>query len=196
MNHEIYGGIYSQMVFGESFQEPPPSLQRVTTHAAATRETPQISRMWRAVQSGTAKGRFAIVSEQPFTGTQSQQLSFDSGEGQWGVENQGLNRWGMNFVAGKPYEGYVWARAEKPATLFAALESRDGSRVYAETALTVGPPVAADRLCAHAHCRRLPRAFAPKLKQPGSVVLGHAFLKRANGAASRVCRCDATLPRR
>ena len=25
VNHEIYGGIYSQMIFGESFQEPPPS---------------------------------------------------------------------------------------------------------------------------------------------------------------------------
>src|SRR4051794_37198735 len=23
VNHEIYGGLYSQMVFGESFQEPP-----------------------------------------------------------------------------------------------------------------------------------------------------------------------------
>ncbi len=26
VNHEIYGGIYSQMVFGESFQEPAPSI--------------------------------------------------------------------------------------------------------------------------------------------------------------------------
>lgn len=25
VNHEIYGGLYSQMVFGESFQEPAPS---------------------------------------------------------------------------------------------------------------------------------------------------------------------------
>ena len=25
VNHEIYGGIYSQMIFGESFQEPPAS---------------------------------------------------------------------------------------------------------------------------------------------------------------------------
>ena len=24
VNHEIYGGIYSQMIFGESFQEPAP----------------------------------------------------------------------------------------------------------------------------------------------------------------------------
>lgn len=26
VNHEVYGGIYSQMIFGESFEEPPPSL--------------------------------------------------------------------------------------------------------------------------------------------------------------------------
>ena len=26
VNHEIYGGLYSQMIFGESFQEPPPVL--------------------------------------------------------------------------------------------------------------------------------------------------------------------------
>src|SRR5216684_712973 len=25
VNHEIYGGLYSQMIFGESFQEPPRS---------------------------------------------------------------------------------------------------------------------------------------------------------------------------
>jgi hypothetical protein len=29
VNHEIYGGIYSQMIFGESFQEPPPALPLV-----------------------------------------------------------------------------------------------------------------------------------------------------------------------
>ena len=26
VNHEIYGGLYSQIIFGESFQEPPPAL--------------------------------------------------------------------------------------------------------------------------------------------------------------------------
>src|SRR3954452_20719903 len=26
VNHEIYGGIYSQMIFGESFQEPAPAV--------------------------------------------------------------------------------------------------------------------------------------------------------------------------
>ena len=34
VNHEIYGGIYSQMIFGESFQEPPParSIKGFTAH--------------------------------------------------------------------------------------------------------------------------------------------------------------------
>jgi hypothetical protein len=164
VNHEIYGGIYSQMIFGESFQEPAKS--------------PEISGMWRAAGRGNATGRFALVSERPFVGEQSQQLSFDSGDGEWGVENQGLNRWGMNFVTGKTYEGCVWARAEKPTTLFAAMESRDGSRAYAEKPLVVASndwqrldftltPSATDKS----------GRFALKLKQPGSVVLGHAFLQ-------------------
>ena len=28
VNHEIYGGLYSQMIFGESFQEPAPGRRR------------------------------------------------------------------------------------------------------------------------------------------------------------------------
>ena len=74
------------------------------------------------------RASFALSSERPFAGTQSQRVTFGSGEGEWGVENQGLNRWGMNFVEGRAYEGYVWVRADKPATLFASLESRDGTR--------------------------------------------------------------------
>ncbi len=162
VNHEIYGGIYSQMIFGESFQEP----------------GTEISGMWRAVRSGAASGRFAIVSEKPFAGVQSQQVNFDSGDGEWGIENRGLNRRGMNFAAGMPYEGYLWARAEKPATLFAALENRDGSRQYAETPLKIAggewqrldftlTPGAADKA----------GRFALKLKRPGSITLGHAFLE-------------------
>jgi Domain of Unknown Function (DUF1080)/Alpha-L-arabinofuranosidase C-terminal domain len=143
-----------------------------------TAVTPEISGMWRAVCRGSATGQFALVSARPFAGTQSQQVSFDSGEGEWGVANQGLNRWGMSFVAGKPYEGFVWARAEKGAKLFAALESGDGSRVCAEAPLAVAgddwqrldftlTPDAADK----------GGRFALKLKQPGAVTLGHAFLQ-------------------
>ena len=139
---------------------------------------PQVSGMWRPVQAGSSAGEFGIVKTAPFAGTQSQVVNFVSGEGRFGVENQGLNRWGMNFVEGKPYEGYVWVRADKPATLFASLENRDGSRSYAETRLDVAAgdwqrldftlnPNAADKA----------GRFALALKQPGSVVLGHAFLQ-------------------
>src|SRR6202012_5451826 len=113
-----------------------------------------------------------------FSGDQSQQIIFTSGSGEIGIENQSLNRWGMNFVSGKNYDGYLWARAESPAELFVALESKDGSQVYAEKSLQLKAgdwqrldfkltPNAADQS----------GQFAIKLKQPGSVAIGYAFLQ-------------------
>jgi hypothetical protein len=140
--------------------------------------TPEISRMWRAVHVGSAAGKYAIVSEKPFVGTQSQQVTFESGEGEIGIENQGLNRWGMGFVAGKPYEGYVWVRAENPVTLYASLESRDGAKQYAETPLRVaaGDWQRVDFTLSPNMADKSGR-FALKLKQPGTITVGHAFLQ-------------------
>ena len=78
----------------------------------------------------------------------------------------------------RPYEGYVWVRADEPTAVAVSLESRDGSRSYAETTLQVSrgdwqrldftlTPAAADRV----------GRFAVKLKRPGTVVVGHAFLQ-------------------
>ncbi len=141
-------------------------------------ENTNVSGMWRPVRHGTAQGQFALSPNRPFTGTQSQRVVFTLGQGEWGVENQGLNRWGMHFVAGQAYEGYVWARADKPVALVASLENREGTRSYGETNLQVTnndwqrlnfalTPNAADAT----------GRFALKLKQPGSVELGHAFLQ-------------------
>ena len=167
VNHEIYGGLYSQMIFGESFQEPPSS------HAGR-----ELSRLWRAVQRGTAAGTWTIESDRPFVGKQCQRITFSEGDGQIGVENQGLNRWGMSFVAGKPYEGVLWARGEQPCELYVALEARHGSRVYAQERLNVAAD-AWQRLtftltpnAADASGR-----FAITLQKPGSVALGYAFLQ-------------------
>jgi Alpha-L-arabinofuranosidase C-terminal domain/Domain of Unknown Function (DUF1080) len=141
-------------------------------------EITEVSGMWRPLRRGAAQGSFALSSDRPFAGTQSQQVVFMSGEGEWGVENQGLNRRGMSFVEGQAYEGYVWVRADKAASLVVLLESRDGTRTYGETKLNVIgndwqrldftlTPNAADEA----------GRFAVKLKQPGSVVLGHVFLQ-------------------
>lgn len=168
VNHEVYGGIYSQMIFGESFQEPP----------SAGNGSLQVSGMWRAIHRGTAEGDFLLDEQGAFVGQQSQQIDFKSGAGEVGIENEGLNRWGLGFASGRAYEGHLWARAAQPVKLFVALESRDGSRTYAEAPLSVTgagwqrldfrlKPAAAD-----SHGR-----FVIKLKEPGSVTVGYAFLQ-------------------
>jgi hypothetical protein len=136
-----------------------------------------VSGMWRALRRGSAVGKCALEKDRPFLGGQSQRIAFLKGDGEFGIENQGLNRWGLAFSS-KPYEGYVWARADRPSDLFVALESRDGRKVLAQARLAVRSK----------SWRRLDFAlkpeggesagrFAVKLKSPGSVVLGHAFVQ-------------------
>jgi len=138
----------------------------------------RVSGMWRPVRSGAVEGGFALVSQGAFSGQQSQQITFTRGAGVLGIENQGLNGWGMNFVAGKEYEGYVWVRAQSGSEISVALESKDGGLVYAEQTLAIKAgdwqrldfwltPKAADPA----------GRFAIKLKQPGSVSIGYAFLQ-------------------
>ncbi len=140
--------------------------------------TDAVSGMWRPMRRGTAAGEFAVEEANAFSGRQSQRITFTGGAGEIGIENQSLNRWGMNFVEGKPYEGFVCLRSAKPTELFVALESRDGAKVYAEKRLKVAgsgwqrldfklKPDGADKT----------GRFAIKLKQPGSVTVGYAFLQ-------------------
>jgi hypothetical protein len=144
---------------------------------SVSNEPLKVSGMWRPVQSVNAKGDFALETDRPFVGRQSQRITFVEGKGQLGVENQGLNRWGMQFVGGKTYEGVLWARAEKTVDLFVALESPDGSQRLTEERL---PVKAGD-------WQRLSFTLRPRststgrlsitLRGPGSVVLGYAFLQ-------------------
>jgi alpha-L-arabinofuranosidase len=169
VNHEIYGGLYSQMIFGESFQEPaPPSPLNKS----------EVSGMWRGFCRGSAQGGCSLETQDPFTGRQSQRMTFKEGDGEVGIENQSLNRWGMNFVKGKHYEGHIWLRAAQPARVFLALESADGSKVYAETHVEAKSPQwqrIGFKLTPNAGDKA--GRFAIKLKEPGSVCLGYAFLQ-------------------
>ena len=145
---------------------------------AGNNSADSVSGMWRPVRQGGVAGSFSLVSQGAFSGQQSQKIIFSNGAGVLGIENQSLNRWGMNFVKGKSYEGYVWARAESPTELFVALESKGGSAIYAEKSLKLKAgdwqkldftlkPNAADKA----------GRFAIKLKQPGAVELSYAFLQ-------------------
>jgi len=139
-----------------------------------------VSGMWRALRRGSANGQFALSQHQAFSGRQSQEMKFLSGQGEIGIENQGLNRWGMNFVAGKSYEGFLCVCAPAPTELFVALESRDGTRIYTEKRLIV-PSGGWTKMPFTLKPRAADPAgrFAIKLKAPGSVTVGYALLQPA-----------------
>ncbi|HWY30259.1 MAG TPA: family 16 glycoside hydrolase, partial [Candidatus Acidoferrum sp.] len=59
-----------------------------------------VSGMWTPVVTGSASGQCSLETSNVFVGTQSQVITDTGGMGGFGVANQGLNRWGMNFVAG------------------------------------------------------------------------------------------------
>jgi hypothetical protein len=152
--------------------------QRESLPMEAEKSAGDISGMWRAVVAGTAVARYAITTREPFVGAQSQRMAFESGSGAVGIENQGLNHWGMNFQQGKIDEGYVWLRAEKGTEFIAALQNADGSKTYAEQTvhLAAGGWTRAD-LALTPNASDSHGRFVLELQQPGSVDIGHAFLQ-------------------
>jgi hypothetical protein len=141
-------------------------------------ELTAVSGMWKPTRSGTAEGKWLLIRQDAFLGEQSQVLTFLTGNGAIGIENRGLNRWGMNFDGRKPYEGVLWARAEQTVDVWLCLENDDGTRLLDEQLVRIAP----------GDWRRVefeltPTAsetngrFAIKLKRPGSVRLGYASLQ-------------------
>jgi alpha-L-arabinofuranosidase len=135
-----------------------------------------VSGQWRGFHRGTARGEFSLETQSVLRG--GQRLTFADGEGEIGIENQGLNRWGMNFVKGRPCEGCVWLKPEQPTLVYLALESADGSKVYAESRVA-----AKGNDWQRLEFKLTPNnedgagRFAIKLKAPGTIWLGYAFLE-------------------
>ncbi len=103
----------------------------------------QVSGMWRPIHRG--KGQrcrlFLLSTDEPFVGKQCQRIATD-GNDEPGVENQGLNRQGMYFAGGKPYEGIIWgssgAQAHHHAARIAAGKCRRHTRHWPATTLQSG----------------------------------------------------------
>lgn len=164
VNHEVYGGIYSQMIFGEAFQESP--------------DTQGVSDMWAADVTGTAQGTFAPDQQQPFKGDRSQQITFASGNGSVGVENRGLNRQGINVERGKSYDGQITLRGSAGQDVQLRIEDRTAQRTYAKTTV----PLTSTTWKTY-DFRLIPNSndthaqFAISLTRPGSIDVGYAFLE-------------------
>ena len=238
LNFQGYGGIYSQLLFGEAFQEhvdsavlglagknrlkvfvgenaegrveiwgfrgrqwehnaarealglplknnaTPVSLDELSAEQrrallAETAGDRQVSRHWRGFALRTARAVYRFERSAPFLGRQSQGISFVSGDGEAGIDNAGLNRWGIDLHAGKVYEGTLRIRAEQGAEVWVSLRDSGGKRVLAEKALTVAPGKDYRRI----DFTLTPNAtdpagrFAVSLRKPGSIAVGYAFLQ-------------------
>lgn len=137
-----------------------------------------VSGLWRAVRRGDAIGTFSVTEANAFSGRQSQQINFVGGAGEIGMENQGLNRQGMNFLKGKGYEGYLYVHATNRVEVFVALESRDGESIYAEKRLSAtGSGWQRLDFTLKPNAAESTGRFVIKLKQPGSILVGYAFLQ-------------------
>ncbi len=136
-----------------------------------------ISRMWRPVRTGSAEGSFGMDDRNPYHGTQSQTITFARGEGDIGVENMALNRWGMCFRAGKDYEGLLRIRCDEPTELVVAFQSEDGSTTYAEQTLTApgGGEYEKVEFTLTPGADDQAGRFAILLRKPGSVTVGYVF---------------------
>ena len=131
INFQIYGGFYSQMILGESFQEP----------AAAT----GVSGQWGRLDTGSARGRLNVVVPGLYGNRQSQQIEFVQGEGEVGIIKSGpntnplLEKWGLSVHAGRTYEGLIRLKAYTRADVYLSFRNADGTRIYDEKVLNFQP---------------------------------------------------------
>lgn len=109
--HQVRGWS-SQLVFGESFESPP-----------NTTVEGQSSYAWQKVGSSAAK--IASDPTRSFAGFPSQKIQLSSGTA--GLANRGLGNEGLYLRAGKPYEGYFFARSDAPVQFEVRLETSDAS---------------------------------------------------------------------
>ena len=61
----------------------------------------QISRYWKKIATGNTKGQFELKRKDAYMGRQNQVIRLQSGRGEFGISNSGLNKQGIYFVAGK-----------------------------------------------------------------------------------------------
>lgn len=141
-------------------------------------ETFQVSRMWTGYSAGDVQGTLTIETEYPLTGRQAQRITLQSGSGSIGIANSGLNRRGMYFQKDKNYEGVLWARAEKPVSVQLSLEDQNGQTVYGKKTISIdNPKWQKVEFSLISSGEDEYGRFSISLREPGSVVIGYAFLQ-------------------
>ncbi len=138
-----------------------------------------LSLRWARVQTGTAQGSFAFDPEGWHPGLRSQQISFESGAGEFGCDNAGLKRSGLALYAGRDYEGFLRVKTPTPLDVIVSLRGADGRTILAEKALRTRAGKEFQRLAFSLTpaATDLKGRFAITLCQPGRATIGYAFLQ-------------------
>ena len=118
INFSLYPGLYSQLVFGESFEESHiqgMALPKGDSTWAGCAADPACHATWAVSAVGYNRSARAIDidSSKPHTGKQALSLrclAAPCGE-QIGVSQMGLHRWGLALTAGETLEGTLFVRS-------------------------------------------------------------------------------------
>ena len=165
-------------VDGSLFANELPAEQEKKLLELATGDS-QVSRHWRKEQSGSAQGKFTLVRDGVFTGTQAQHIQFVSGTGEVGINNAGLFRKGINLVGGKPYEGVLRIKTEQAQPVFLSLRDANG-KVLGEQVLNLADkPDEYQKVTFNLTPNASASAgkFAITLHKPGEITVDYAFLQ-------------------
>lgn len=158
----------------------------------------QISKYWSKLVSGSPAYRYELVRDgQAYIGRQTQTIQFESGTGEVGLTNHGLYRMGIQYEKGKPYDGILRVKAEKPLTIYVSLRN-DAGQVIAEKSCALKADGTYEKVTFELTPSEDARqgSFGISLKSPGRVDLGFAFLQpgewgRVNGYPIRKRFVDA-----
>ena len=112
----------SQMVYGEGFES-----------------TNGMRSGWSSATEGSAQGGAALDPSTPFAAARlpSMKVSFGSGSGAVRLAHRGMGNEGLVLQAGKPYEGYIFARADAATAVTVTLRDYTSATVLATASITV-----------------------------------------------------------
>lgn len=157
----------------------------------------QISRYWTKIADANAKGKFTLTRGDAYMGRQTQVVENLDGRGEVGIYNAGLNKQGINIVAGKPYDGILRVKANAPQTVYLSLRNSKGE-VLAEQPYSLKGDGTYEKITFELtpNGSDAKGRFGITLKEKGEVNLGFAFLQpgewgRVNGLPVRKMMIDA-----
>jgi alpha-L-arabinofuranosidase len=98
----------------------------------------QVSDRWDIFSASPGDARLALSQHDAYNGLAAQTIALTRAGGKAGIANRGLNRWGIAVKKGCQYKGSCYLHVGSGSLpVVVALESADGSQVYAQQTIEV-----------------------------------------------------------